>query len=378
MKILKELGQPMLYAGIGLFAAAAKADQLWLYWAAAAVFVAGALLFVAGPFLPGAASSDGGAESWRPSRAHKRPLAGSYSPVSVKNAVPEWIYVVSFVVSVGGMIAFALGPNGISPRTITTLSMVPGGVLFFLAAKAYYGGAVGRRNVARGVAAFFGFLTGLAGIYTWVLAFAGAFDTPDRPFWLGSGAIAMLAGLALTWYGLRYQQSEEGVAIGRELGLGDADSGLFAPDGVYDSKGEVDGVELKFNVEQQEARSGRHGHAPASFRLEVLCGCANPRRARLEIRASGLLGVNLTGLPKLPPLEYWDGYDVMSDTPDLVVGPLQEIRANAAALSSEGGLAELSLEEGAMKAVFSLEGYASTGFVRGALAEVARLAKAFS
>lgn len=130
----------MLYAGIGLFVMAAELDKLWAYWAATSVFVAGAILFVAGPFLPGGKTGKGllsggilsGGGAWG---AAPKAASSSCGPIRRAQPLPDWVVLVGAAVSIVRAIAYFSGPNGVSPRTIATFSMVPGGFLFFLAAR---------------------------------------------------------------------------------------------------------------------------------------------------------------------------------------------------------------------------------------------------
>jgi hypothetical protein len=382
MQNLKKAGYPLMFAAIVLFGYAKRSDGMLLNWIAAGMMVVGMVLFVISAIFPppdverGSAAPVFSPPSGAPAGNYYREAArrGMAGPPT---DVPAWVYGAALLMTGGGAVAFFLGPNGVSPRTVIPFAMIPGGVVFFLACKAWYGGAVGRRNIARGFTALVGFFMVMGGIFTGVLMAAGAFD---RPMLYAAPAVAaFLAGLFLVYYGFKYQQSAEGVAIGRELGFKDAESGFFARDGVYDSVGDMNGVEVKINVEQSEPEHTKSGRTiPAHFRLEVLCGCANVRGCRFEVRPDGILSFNLTGLPKLPPLEYWDGYNVMSDSPAAVTQPLQEAKAKSRVFSSEAGLAEISLEGNDLRAVFELEGRAHTSYVRDVLGELTNLSLAFS
>jgi len=352
---------------------------MWLYWTAAVTMAVGMALFVASAFISDEKSGPGSVPPQQaPSpRAFPTGFAKGVprpSGVHVKDEVPAWVYVASFVISLGGVLAFIFGPNGVSPRTLISFGMIPGGVIFFMGAKAVYGGAIGLRNVLRSLVAFLGFLLIFGGIMGGVLIFAGAFSPDNKALYVFAAAAALLAGAAMTYYGLKYQQGPEGVAIGRELGFQDAGAG----DGVYDSKGGMNGVEVMFNVEQVATHTTRHATYPAHFRLEVLCACANPRGLSLEIKPDGLLNFSLSGLPKIPHVDYWDNYDIRSNMPDVATGPLAAAKAGDNVFSEQAGFSGLTLDGNELKLVFELEGYAGTAYVRRVLDESSRLSAAFS
>ena len=379
MQIIKKIAQPLLYGSIALFMVAGKFDGLWLYWVAAAAMAAGMVLFVASAVLP---DEKTGRSAGEPPQASTPRSAHSGLPrsvprpsgVQVKDEVPAWAYITAFLMSLGGLLSFLFGPNGISPRTVISFGLIPGGLVFFLAAKAAYGGAIGLRNVLRGLVAFLGFLLLFAGIMGGVLIFAGFFSREHKVFYAVGAAAALLAGAGLTYYGMKYQQGPEGVAIGRELGFQDAGG----DDGVYDSKGAMNGVELMFNVEQTAAHSTRHASYPAHFRLEVLCACANPRGLRLEIQPEGFLNFSFSGLPKAPHVDYWDNYEIRANLPDVAVGPLAAAKAGENVFGEQAGFSSLTVDGNELKLVFELEGYAGTAYVRRVLDEASRLAAAFS
>ncbi|MBI5743417.1 MAG: hypothetical protein HY952_02595 [Elusimicrobia bacterium] len=382
MQNLKKAGYPLMFLSIVLFGYAKRSEGMLLNWIAAGMMLAGMVLFVIsalfpppddesapgrGPFSPALST---------PSDNYYREAARRDTAGPREGETPGWVYLLGGAVTVVGFIGFLFSPNGVHTRSVVTFAMIPGGVLLIVLGHAVIGGAIGLRNLVRGTVALLGFLMILGGIFTGVLLAAGNFDVGERLPWAAGAVLSFLAGIALAYYGFKYQQGREGVSIGRELGLRDAESGLFARDGVYDSVGEFDGVEVKINVEQEEAQYHKGHTTPAHFRLEVLCGCANARGVRLKVLPSGITGIHLTSLPKLPPLEYWDGYDVMCDSAENVTRPLREVKGAARTFSQESGLSTLSLEENALAAVFELEGHARAGYVRDVLGDLTALVKA--
>lgn len=384
MQNLKKAGYPLMFAAIVLFGYAKRSEGMLLNWIAMGMMIVGMVLFVISAVFP-PPDEKGGGPTQTFSPPTRTPTDNFYVNAARRGAsvqqageAPGWVYVLGGAVTVVGLIGFFFSPDGVHPRSVITFAMIPAGVLVIIVGHAVYGGAIGMRNLVRGAVAMLGFLMILAGIFTGVLLFAGTFDVGERLPWAAGAVISLLAGLPLAYYGFKYQQGREGVSIGRELGLKDAESGLFARDGVYDSVGEFGGVEVKINVEQEDPQYYRGHTTPAHFRLEVLCGCLNPHGVRLEVRPAGFLGIHMTALPKLPPLEYWDGYDVMSDNPAAAAQPLQEVKAKSSSFSSEAGFRELSLAGGELKAAFDLEGYASAGYVRGVLSDLTQLSQALS
>lgn len=384
-QLIKQLGYPLLFISIILFGAAKRAEGMWLYWIAAGLMVLGAVLFVLSAIFPpsgevGSASSPARVVGGLRGMLGRGAVSGNpvwAAPPPLPDEVPDWGYLLCGAVSAVGAAAFVLGPNGVSPLTVTTFSMIPGGVVLFLGLKVLYGGSRAASNVILSVVAVAGFLLMLAGIMTGVLYFAGGFDEIPG-VWALAAFPALAAGMALAYFGMKYQQSSEGVSIGRELGFQDAKGGLSGPDGAYDSKGVMNGVETLVNVEQEPEQHSRHGSRPACFRLEVLCRCANPAGVRLEVRPDGFLHFSLSGLPKVPPPEYWDGYDVRTNAPDVAYPELIAMRPQVSAFNGPNGFAGMSLEGNEFKFTFEVTGYASTSFVRGVLGDASRLAAAFN
>jgi hypothetical protein len=187
-------------------------------------------------------------------------------------------------------------------------------------------------------------------------------------------AVLILAGMAGAYYGIKYQQSAEGRAIGREMGFVDADGG--ACDGIYDSKGLMNGVETLFNVEQSSAAK----NSPAHFTLEVLCRCSNTRGLKLSARPEGLLGplgLSFGSLPRLPDVPYWDFYDVRCDQSAPALRLLPPVRSGNNIFNDEAGFLGMALDGNEFKFTFGLEGYAGTAYVRRVLQETSHLASLF-
>lgn len=375
MKLLKKAGFPILAASIIGFKIAPNMAGEAVFNLSLAGLVVGGLLTVLGPFLgsgekPAPLSPEEAAEVDRmvrefsgPTFEDKRRAAGG---------APSWIYIVGILLIGAGFGLFMLGPNGVNHYTVGTFSMIPLGVALMLSGTFLYGSPATRRNMVRGALAGFSFLLIFAGIFMGVFIAAGAFDDGRRVFWAAVGVAMFLGGLPGAYYGLRYQQSAEGRAIGRELGFVDASGG--GADGIHDSKGFMNGVEVLFNVEQAASSKNSGAH----FRLDVLCRCANLAGVELSVKPEGPLGISFGDLPKVPDVPHWDYFEVRCSHPDAALRFLPGARKGGSVLNDGDGFRELVLKKGEMTALFIVDGYANTGFVRAALQQVSLLASKFA
>ena len=381
MKLLKKAGFPLLLLSIAGFNIASRFQGEAVFNISLAVMVLGGVLLIASPFigsgddeasLPAAVPPPPGPRAGRSAAAGP---AGEPIPrpsgVAVPDFVPTWAALTGGLASAAGLLAFFAGPNGVNTYTVVSFSLIPGGVLFILGAFFFYGSPATRRNIVRGALALFSFLLIVGAIFMGVLIAAEAF-APENNAKFGLLAAAMLvSGMIGTYLGVRYQQSAEGRTIGRELGFVDASGG--GPDGIYDSKGVMNGVEVLFNVEQ-----GSPGkHSPAVFRLEVLCRCPNISGVRLSARPEGLIPVPFGALPRVPDVPRWDFYDVRCEPQEAALRLLPEARRGVSVFSEEAGFESMSLEGSEFKFMFSLQGYIGTAYTRRVLREVSLLASRF-
>lgn len=295
--------------------------------------------------------------------------------IDVPGRVPNWVYIAGGLASAAGALFFFTGPNGVSRRSVISFALMPGGILYILGATFFYGDPADRRNILRGALALVSFLMIVTGIMTFVFIAAGAFDQGQgRPYAI-LAVFSIILGMCGAYYGMKYQQSAEGRAIGRKLGFSDAD-GEVSSDGAYDSKGVMNGVETLFNVEPQSG--GRN--SPPYFTLEVLCRCPNSRGVALSVRPEGFLGplrISFGSLPRLPGVPYWDFYEVRCDRPESAQNILAEARREKNVFNDKDGFLEMSLEESSFKFTFRSEGYADTAYVYRVLQETSKLASQF-
>lgn len=377
-RFLKKAGLPLLAAGfIGPELFPGAVAYPWLFMG---LIVAGGVLMVAGPFMRDRESDQELLEEIQEEvRLEKESLARGEVPEpdgvetsGVSAPVPPGIYAAGIIMSAAGMAMFFTAPNGVSPYTVTSFALIPGGVLLILLATFFCGGGPTRRNMLRSLLTIGSFLMILAGIFTGVLLFAGAFSPPNVPA-AGAAAIGLIAaGMGGAWHGMKYQQSAEGRAIGRELGFTDTSGG--GEDAHYDSKGRINGLEVLINVEQQPA----HRSAPASFTLEVLCRCANASGVRLTVKPESILGVMPGGMPRVDAVPYWDYYDVRCATPETALAVLPEFRKGPNVFSDRTGFAGMSLEGGEFTFTFRRTGHAGPAFVRRITEETSLLASKFN
>jgi len=380
MKILKKAGFPLLLLSVAGFNIAPRFQGEAVFNVSLVVMVLGGILLVASPFI-----GRGDAEGDLPAGAPPAPRAGGGFPagasgepvprplgVAVPDFVPPWAALTGGFASAAGLIAFFVGPNGVNTYTVVSFSLIPGGVLFILGAYFFYGSPATRRNIVRGGLALLSFLLIIGAIFLGVFIAAEAFAPENNAKFGLLAAILLVSGMVGAYLGLRYYQSAEGRTIGREIGFVDASGG--GSDGIYDSKGVMNGVEVLFNVEQ-----GSPGkRSPAVFRLEVLCRCPNVSGVRLSVKPEGLIVIALGSLPRVPDVPRWDFYDVRCEPPEAALRLLPDARRGINVFSEEAGFESMSLEGTEFKFVFSLQGYIGTAYTRRVLQEVSLLASRFT
>ncbi len=285
--------------------------------------------------------------------------------------VPSWLLATCFLISLAGCILWFGGPGGVSPFTVITFGMMVGGPLGMLAAHFAYSGAAQRRNFLRGAMAIFSFFVLFCGIMTGVLAAAGAFDEGWRSPWVVAGASALLLGCCGAYYGLRYQQSREGLYIASRLGFDEASGG--GEDAHYDGKGVLKGIEVLFDVTQVYPDKSRR----ANFRLEVLCRCGNSAGLALSIKPRGLLGISLSSLPAAGEIPSWEGFDVRCDRPEVALRLLSGFRKPGSVFDGRYGFESMRLEGANLKLNFSDKGYIGPARVKLVLDEASAIALLF-
>jgi|GEM_PF-2506628 len=371
-KILRKAGFPLFYLSIFGFSFASRSDGMLLSYISMGLMLAAMVLVVASAFIaPDKEDAEGGAGAPAAPAPAREPSFPPPTGIDVASAVPPWVYIVGAVISAAGAVVFFTGPDGMNQSNVISFSLIPGGILYILGATFFYGDPADRRNILRGAVALVSGLVIIGGFMALVFIAAGAFDPGQgKPYGI-LASVLILVGMGGAYYGLKYQQSAEGRAIGRELGFVDADGG--ERDDVYDSKGVIDGLETLFNVEQ----TGPGKNSRAFFRLDVLCRCQNSQGLKLSVRPEGPLGVSFGSLPRLPEVPYWDFYVVRCDQPETAMRLLPEARKGSNIFNDEAGFLEMTLDGSGFKFTFRTEGYAGTAYVRRVLQETSRLASLF-
>ncbi len=374
MNIFRKLGFPLLFLSLAGFNLARYSDKMALSYVSMAVMLLAMGFIVGSAFVrPDGDDTDRGASAGGAS-GEQKPFFSPSPGVSVARSVPAWVYAAGGLSSAFGTALFLVGPEvSGAPRPLSLL-LVSGGLLFILAAVLVHGGPADRRNAWRGAVALASLLTIIGSFIVLMLLAAGSFYHHGGLYGFLAGA-GVLAGMGGAYYGVKYQQSAEGRAIGRELGFFDANGG--GSDGIYDSKGIMNGVETLFNVEPGDVES----RAVRTFGLDVLCRCPNTSGVRLSVKRTGFLGplgISFGVLPLIPGVERWDFYDVRCDQPEVAARLLPGARRGENVFCDGAGFICMSLEKTEFKFSFRVEGSPATESVRRILQETSRLAALFS
>ncbi|MDA8131947.1 MAG: hypothetical protein M0011_10640 [Elusimicrobia bacterium] len=367
MKVLRKAGFPLLVASVIGFRLERYYPGNSLFYLSFALMVLGGVLFVVSPFIgrDEERSLPSGAPPPPPS-GEDETLLPELMGVEVPAEAPSWVYLTGALMVLGGAAAFFAGPNGVNTYSVSTFSLIPLGVLVVIGGKLLYGTPAVRSNVLYGALALFSFLLVIGGIFLGVFIAAGAFSPENsRPYGV-LGLLGLIVGMAGAYFGMSRQRSGEGRAIGAKLGFVDAGSG----DGIYDSKGFMNGLEVFFDVDQRASSRG----APPSFMLQVLCRCPNSSGLRLSVKPENALGVSFGSLPRVPDVPHWDFYDVRCDRPGEAMRILPPARREPGIFSDAAGFTGMSLEGGEFKFSFTREGCVRTEDVKKILEQVSLLA----
>ncbi len=289
-------------------------------------------------------------------------------------AAPGWMLIPAGAAAGLGMLILMMASDGNTPVMRLGVSIFFGGLSFMAGSYLAYASAAARRNFWRAFVALGGFLLVVGAIFTGVLIAAGGIEGPGVPYYGGLGILALIGGLGAAYYGLKFQQSSEGLAIGKALGFADAD-GQVSGDGEYDSKGMSNGLETLLDVEQ---RPGGRNSSP-SFVFKVLCRCGNSRGLALSVRRSGLLSVlpSSDGLQPVEGLSYWGGYSLRASQPELAAGLLAEARRPGDVFNAAAGFSELTLKDGDMEFTFAGDGYIELDYAKRVVGEASLFASKF-
>jgi hypothetical protein len=173
MKV-KKLGFPLVFLSMLGFSLASRFEGMAFSYASMAFMLAGMVLIVVSPFL--GSDEEAPVAPSAPSAPKPVPSFPPPSGIEVQSAVPPWIYVVGALVSAAGAAAFFTGSDGVNRFNVVSFSLIPGGIIYILGARFFYGDPADRRNILRGAVALVSSLMIIAGIMTIVFVAAGAFD----------------------------------------------------------------------------------------------------------------------------------------------------------------------------------------------------------
>ena len=377
MEKLWQAGLTLMFVSIAATGLANRSDSPWISYALMAGIAAGAVIMVAALFVKDE-KDDGTPPAPPPGRScgdTEEPRRELLDTAEEEASVPSGVYLFGGLLAGAGVLLFFIAPDGINALTRLSALLFVGGVLFICGAYVAYSKPALKRNFFRNVGAIIGFLLIFAAFMTGVLMAAGAMEPPELPYYGAGAVVALLAGMALFYYGLRYQQSAEGMAAGKALGFSDAD-GQVSGDGIYDAKGLCCGVETLIDVDQQPYYRGN----PAHFTFTVLCRCPNSAGLRFTVKPSGFGSFfpSFSGLSPVEGLKYWEFYDVRSNMPEVLAKPLTELRAGDKVFGEAYGFKSMKLDKDGLEFVFYREGYIDGVYAKTVVPAAAAFAAKFN
>ena len=187
---------------------------------------------------------------------------------------------------------------------------------------------------------------------------------------LALGLACLASGLCGLWYCLRHSRYDGLISAALKLGFTLTEPGWNSPDGKYDVKGTVKGVEILMSGRDLSSK-----RKCACARLEVVCRTANKMHARLAAYPSVLNRPLLVPLPpKVGYVPSWDWYTVHSEPADAAARLLSGARRDGAVtiFQDEYGFEYLELKDDRLRCVFRHElNVEYLGKITGQLAELA-------
>lgn len=266
---------------------------------------------------------------------------------------PRWAAATGFFLICTGLAGLIASSNGIGFNPKACVALALAGFVTLFGYDFVKNGAINRMNYVKVALKYLAVAPLLKGAQLLVRAYG-----EHRPsFGLAGAALLYLAWLAY-YYGDRFYQNLDAVEIGRRFGFEPAKSGLFAGDWIYDSAGEMNGVQALFNIDVVYHPGGRYSRGSYTHELAVLCYCDNPAGLRLRVRA-GWTGFwsaagsafRVFSLPQIERPPQWRGEgQFRANLEALVINCLARSGADTAVFS--GAFRELWLSGGELKAVF--------------------------
>jgi hypothetical protein len=204
-------------------------------------------------------------------------------------------------------------------------------------------------NALRGLIGAVSFFMLVAGMLVIMICYFGHIDDLRPYVPLAFGGLALAA--AGFYYGMAYQQDTDLVELAPDLGFTAADTGLAGPDGQYDIKGTVNGVQTLVNLEQGKAGRNRR----SSFSIDILCRPANPRGLEFKMKPAGLMD-QLAGTP--PDLPGWNDFSIAASDPQLLAAAFEGLTpARNRSFSEEMGFLSMELNGSELVFHFNHDGY---------------------
>ncbi len=273
-------------------------------------------------------------------------------------------------VAVSGALLVFLSPPGLGTGALGAGFCCAGCLL--VGVWYYLGQDVPRRqNTVRSLV----FLAGAAAAFSGFVAVMVYLGEKERPGALLSsilGYAGMAGGVLAMIYGFRYHINSDLLQLAAEIGFAPADSGLTRPDGRYDLRGTVNGVEVLLDGSTYEAtRNNRH-----SIALDVRCRVANTAGVRVAAYPGGLGGRPLKALPpSVEHVPYWDWHSVHSEPPDAAERLLAGARSIPnTVFQDKYGFKFLEINGNELTCTFGREGYFTAQYLRAIVTQAAALA----
>lgn len=303
---------------------------------------------------------------------------------ATRRKLPQGIMAAAFSALALGLAGVIANFNGVELNQPIFWGLALAGFLIFFGYDFAVNGAINRANYFKTALKYFSLL--LIGYSALQLAGLALDVYGGRSAARGLAALA-LGGLGVLgyYYGSRFHQNLEAVAMGRAFGFVPAESGVFSEDWIYDSRGEMNGVPALFNIEVTASGGGKYSPTEYAHKLEVLCRCANPHGIKLRVREgwTGLWATVLSmfralGLPKMMRPPAWKGRGrFRANIPERAADCIERSRADTEVFTED--FRELWLSGGELKLVFvSANSAWNESRVKRVLAAATRLAAGFN
>ena len=281
------------------------------------------------------------------------------------------MWLIGLMLASGGAVLIFASPPGMAVAGSAGAGLCGSGGLFLFVAYYLSQDRVHKLNIVRtgalagsAAAAFSGFVT--------VMYYLGYSELPHARLFSALGYAGIAAGLAGAVYGYRYHVNADLLELAAALGLAPADSGLTRPDGRYDLKGVMNGVEVLLDGADHAGGKGR----PHSVGLDIKCRVANSSGAWIAAYPEGFGNRPLGSLPaETGPVPYWDWYTVRSEPPDAAEKLISAARGRPdSVFQDKYGFKFLELKDKELFCRFQQEGFFREDWVRRLADQVSKLA----